>query len=69
MGDPPPQLAALNEAFTPPREEVDAARAVVAALAAAERQGAGAVALDGQMLDEAIRAAALRTLARAGEAP
>ena len=29
---------------------------------------AGAVALDGQMLDEAVRAAARRTLARAGEA-
>ena len=39
----------------------------VAALAAAP--SAGAVALDGQMLDEAIRVAALRTLARAGEAP
>ena len=33
----------------------------------AEREGAGAVALDGQMLDEAVRAAARRTLARAGE--
>jgi citrate lyase subunit beta / citryl-CoA lyase len=66
----PSQLDALNEAFTPSREEVDAARAVVAALAAAERgAAAGAVALDGQMLDEAIRVAALRTLARAGEAP
>ena len=66
----PSQLDALNEAFTPTREEVDAARAVVAALAAAERgTAAGAVALDGQMLDEAIRVAALRTLARAGEAP
>jgi citrate lyase subunit beta/citryl-CoA lyase len=64
----PSQLAALNDAFTPTAEEVEGARAVVDALAAAERgQAAGAVALDGQMLDEAVRAAALRTLARAGE--
>ena len=42
-------------------------RAVIAALAAAERDGGrGAVALDGQMLDEAVRVAASRVLARAG---
>jgi citrate lyase subunit beta/citryl-CoA lyase len=61
----PSQLDALDAAFTPTAEEVDHAHAVIAALAAAD---AGAVALDGQMLDEAIRVAALRTLARAGEA-
>jgi citrate lyase subunit beta/citryl-CoA lyase len=60
----PSQIAALNAAFTPTADEVDHAHAVIAALAAA---GTGAVALDGQMLDEAVRAAALRTLARAGE--
>ncbi len=65
----PAQLDALNRAFTPTAAEVDGARAVLAALAEAERgAGAGAVALDGQMLDEALRAAAVRTLARAGEA-
>ena len=65
----PSQLSALTDAFTPTDEEVQGARAVIAALAQAERQGgAGAVALDGQMLDEAVRAAARRTLARAGEA-
>ncbi|ADB52714.1 HpcH/HpaI aldolase/citrate lyase family protein [Conexibacter woesei] len=64
----PAQVAALNAAFTPTDEELSRARAVLDALAAAERDGgAGAVALDGEMLDEAIRAAALRTLARAGE--
>ena len=63
----PAQIAALNELFTPSEEEVEHARAVIDALAAAEREGgAGAVALDGQMLDEAVRAAALRVLARAG---
>ena len=64
----PSQLSALTDAFTPTNEEVQGARDVIAALAQAEREGgAGAVALDGQMLDEAVRAAARRTLARAGE--
>jgi citrate lyase subunit beta/citryl-CoA lyase len=65
----PAQVGALNALFTPSAEEVEHARAVVEALAEAERAGgAGAVALDGQMLDEAVRVAALRVLARAGEA-
>lgn len=63
----PAQVAALNELFTPSEDEVEHARAVIAALEAAEQTGgAGAVALDGQMLDEAVRVAALRVLARAG---
>ena len=65
----PAQVGALNELFTPSAEEVAHARAVIAALEEAERSGgAGAVALDGQMLDEAVRVAALRVLARAGTA-
>jgi len=64
----PAQVAALNELFTPTEEEVEKARAVIDALEAAEREGgAGAVAVDGQMLDEAVRVAALRVLARAGD--
>jgi citrate lyase subunit beta / citryl-CoA lyase len=63
----PAQVATLNELFTPSAEEVQRARAVVDALARAERDtGEGAVALDGEMLDEAVRTAALRVLARAG---
>lgn len=63
----PSQVEPLEELFTPSPEEVDHARAVVEALARAEREGnAGAVALDGEMLDEALRASALRTLARHG---
>lgn len=62
----PAQVASLNELFTPSSEAVAHARAVLAALEEAERSGgAGAVALDGQMLDEAVRVAALRVLARA----
>ena len=62
----PAQVPALNALFTPSDEEVAHARAVIGALEEAERTGgAGAVALDGQMLDEAVRVAALRVLARA----
>lgn len=65
----PSQVTPLLELFTPGEEEVARARAVVEALAAAERDGGqGAVALDGQMLDEPVRLAALRVLARAGVA-
>ncbi len=65
----PAQVAALNELFTPSAEEVARARGVVEALARAQEQsGQGAVALDGEMLDEAVRVAALRVLARAGAA-
>jgi citrate lyase subunit beta/citryl-CoA lyase len=63
----PSQVATLNELFTPSAEEVQRARDVVQALERTERDsGQGAVALDGEMLDEAVRAAALRVLARAG---
>jgi citrate lyase subunit beta / citryl-CoA lyase len=63
----PAQVERLNALFTPTAEEVAHARAVIAALAAAERDGGqGAVALDGQMLDEPVRRAAQRVLAAAG---
>ena len=41
---------------------------MIDALAAGEAAGEGAVALDGQMLDEPLRLAALRVLAAAGDA-
>jgi citrate lyase subunit beta/citryl-CoA lyase len=58
----PSQIEAVNELFVPTEAELERARAVIAALDAAEQ---GAVSLDGEMLDEAVRAAALRVLARA----
>jgi citrate lyase subunit beta/citryl-CoA lyase len=61
----PSQVDALNEVFTPTDAELERARAVVAALESAQE---GAVSLDGEMLDEAVRAAALRVLARADAA-
>jgi citrate lyase subunit beta/citryl-CoA lyase len=63
----PSQIEPLVAAFTPSDEEVARAEAVLAALDAAAADGArGAVSLDGEMLDEAVRVAALGTLARAG---
>jgi citrate lyase subunit beta/citryl-CoA lyase len=64
----PQQVDALQELFTPTADEVAQAREVLQALGAAEQGGAGAVQLDGQMLDEAVAVAARRVLARAGEA-
>lgn len=62
----PSQLEFLNAAFIPSEEELTWARAVLSALAEAEREGGrGAVALDGEMLDEAVSVAARRILARA----
>ena len=64
----PAQTASLEELFTPDEDEIAWAREVLAALdGAREDGGAGAVALDGQMLDEAVAVAARRTLDRAGE--
>ncbi len=60
----PAQVAALNELFSPSEQELAHARAVIDALAESERAGAGAVALEGEMLDEAVRLSALRILAR-----
>jgi citrate lyase subunit beta/citryl-CoA lyase len=66
----PAQLPALAAAFSPSAEDVAQSRAVIEALARAELEdGRGAVALNGQMLDEALRASAARTLRRAGSDP
>jgi citrate lyase subunit beta/citryl-CoA lyase len=65
----PRQVDALNEAFTPSAEEVEKARNVLAVLdRAAQDRSAGAVLLDGQMVDEAVAVASRRVLARAGTA-
>ena len=66
----PRQVDALNELFTPTPPEVEQARAVLDALERGAREGAaGAVLLDGQMLDEAVAVAARRVLVRAGGTP
>ena len=49
----PSQVELANEVFSPPREEVDKARRIVAALKAAEDAGLGAASLDGKLIDAA----------------
>ena len=61
----PSQIPVLNELFTPSAEEVGRAHAIIAKLDQADQSGVGAVAMDGEMIDEAMRTAAWRTLARA----
>lgn len=65
----PAQIAPLNELFSPSDRELEHARRVLDALAAAASEGGqGATALDGQMIDEPVRLSALNVLARAGVA-
>jgi malyl-CoA/(S)-citramalyl-CoA lyase len=49
----PSQLALANEVFTPPEAEVVKARRILQAMAEAQRDGRGAVALDGRLIDYA----------------
>jgi citrate lyase subunit beta/citryl-CoA lyase len=62
----PAQVPVINAAFTPSAEEVAQARRIVALFAA--NPGAGALSLDGRMLDAPHLKAARSLLARAGEA-
>jgi citrate lyase subunit beta/citryl-CoA lyase len=59
----PDQVPVINQAFTPSAEEVAHARAVVAAFEA--NPGAGALSLDGRMIDRPHLVQAKRTLASA----
>lgn len=59
----PAQVSVINEAFTPSAAEVDHARAVVAAFDASP--GAGALSLDGRMIDRPHLVQARRILAAA----
>jgi citrate lyase subunit beta/citryl-CoA lyase len=61
----PRQLDPIAAAFMPTPEEIEHAHAVLDALAGAGAAGEGAVKLNGEMVDEPVRLAALRTLARA----
>ena len=61
----PDQVSVINAAFTPSAEEVAHARAVVAAFEANPQ--AGALALDGRMIDRPHLVQARRILALAGE--
>ncbi len=62
----PAQLDPLNAVFAPTEQEVARAQAIVSALQdAVAADGAGAVLLDGGMIDEAMRKQAVGVLARA----
>src|SRR5216110_2281530 len=50
----PDQIAPVNEAYMPAAEEVASAQRIVAAFAEAEKRGAAAIQLDGQMIDYPI---------------
>ncbi|HEY6958889.1 MAG TPA: CoA ester lyase [Candidatus Limnocylindria bacterium] len=58
----PDQIAIVHEIFSPTPDELEHARRVVAAYDAGMREGLGAVALDGEMLDPPIVARARRLL-------
>lgn len=61
----PAQIAPLNEVFSPTQAEFEQASAVLDELGRAERaDGRGAVLLDGQMIDEAMRKQAIQVVAR-----
>ena len=47
----PSQVALANEVFTPAPKEVERARRILAAMEQAKREGRGAVALDGRLID------------------
>jgi malyl-CoA/(S)-citramalyl-CoA lyase len=47
----PSQVALANEEFSPSEKEVDRARRILAAMEEAKREGKGAVALDGRLID------------------
>lgn len=47
----PKQIALANEVFTPSEEMLAGARKILAAMAQAEKEGAGAVTLDGKLID------------------
>lgn len=60
----PAQIAPINAAFTPSKEEIAHARSVVRAFA--DNPGAGTIAIDGAMLDRPHLALAQRLLDEAG---
>lgn len=62
----PRQIPLVRQTFTPSDTEIRHAREVLAALATASERGTGAVAVDGQMLDEALAVSARRVLEKAG---
>lgn len=65
VGIHPDQMGPINEIFTPSAADVEAARRVIAAFDA--QPGAGAIAVDGKMLDKPHYRSAQRVLGRAAK--
>jgi citrate lyase subunit beta-like protein len=61
----PNQVPVVQEAFTPSIEEIDYARRVVETFEASQREGRGAYALDGKMIDMPLLKNARKVLERA----
>jgi citrate lyase subunit beta/citryl-CoA lyase len=61
----PNQVAPANEIFAPATEEVERARAIIAAFALPENQAKGAISLDGRMVERLHADIAKRTVALA----
>jgi citrate lyase beta subunit len=64
----PAQVKAVNRVFSPTGEEVERARRVESALAAAAQEGRGVATVDGEMVEALHGAEARRTLERARRA-
>ena len=62
----PDQIAPVNEAYMPGAEEVASAERIVAAFAEAEKRGAAAIQVDGQMIDYPIAHRAQKLLDEVG---
>ncbi len=63
----PAQVPWANQVFTPSAEEVDRARRMLAVYTETQRSGAGAVAFEGQMIDEPLARQARALLAAADD--
>jgi citrate lyase beta subunit len=61
----PNQVAAVQEAFTPSAEAIEYAQRVAAAFASSQKEGKGAFALDGKMIDMPLLRNAKKVLDRA----
>ena len=61
----PNQVAAVQEAFTPSTEEIEYARRIVETFESSQRDGKGAYALDGKMIDMPLLKNAQKVLDRA----
>ena len=61
----PDQIAAANEIYAPSRQEIESARAIVAAFERPENAGKGAISLNGRMVERLHAEMAKRTVALA----